>query len=233
MASPNPTYDAVCNRARALLNDTAGQKFTNTKLLEYAQEAVDELVDVLLLNGCDMLGTASAAITVTAGTTSLDYTSGLPADVENPYLLEEKAVGAADSTYVPMHKPFMLPRRDPDSVLGVWIWEEQKLKFIGATQDRAVRISYQKGVPVLTGAGAQEIPINRSRVFLGAKTGALAALLVDQNETRALAIHEEAQMAMTRLVAWYVKQLQLTPVRRRAWRRPSRRRFLLPRRTGG
>lgn len=228
---PNPTFDSICRRARGHLNDSDGERYTNAKLHTYVEDAIDELVDELLVNGVPALDDTSATITVPASTTLISYitTPALPADLEEPIALNEKAVGAPDSTYVPMTKVMFLPPVQPVSNLGSWLWEEQTLKLIGATSNRDVLIYYQKGVPLITGEAEQEIPLLRSLPFISYKAAALAAALVDNNENRALVLHEEAQVHLASLVAWHVRSMQGTPVRRRSWRRPSRRRFVRPR----
>lgn len=223
----NPTLTAIWKQARAHLNDVAIAKFTNQVLLPFTQDAVHELEDTLLEHGVNVFKETSAKLDVPANTTAISYTTtpALPSDLVDVTTVEEKVDGAGDDTYVELAKPLRLPRRVQGGTLDEYVWEEQQIKFVGATLPVDILIRYLKGFPVLTDPadGNQEVPFNEGLPFLAYKTSALAAELIDQNHDRAYVLHQQAEMAMRRILNLQARSNQDQPVRRRGWRRSSRR----------
>lgn len=226
----NPTVGSIGKAVRAFLNDQDGTKFTNQRLLPYMQAAVDELEDELLLISSEVFGEVSAALDIPANTLELKYSGTvptLPSDLVEPVMLEEKVDGAAVSTYVPMTKVRELSVTPQIQTLDEWVWQEQSIKFIGATVAVDVRITYMKGFPALSDpvVDTQEIPYNEAAPFLQYKVAALAAELIAGNHDRALVLHDSAIQALNRTLGIRTKSQQDLPVRRREWRRQSRRRW--------
>jgi hypothetical protein len=225
----NPTTEDIWKRCRGHLNDRTGQKYTNDALLTYTQDAQDELEDALQEIGSELFGETSAVLAVPALTTEIRYTVTnpvLPADLVEVRDLYEKASGADISTFVPMGLVKVLVPRAQGVTLDEYVWEEQALKFIGATGARDIRILYKKGFPAIIDPAdqAQIIPFNRAAPFMSYKISALAAELIAQNHTRALVLHQSAEVALDRILNNRTRQLQSAPRRRRAWTRDSRRR---------
>lgn len=222
-----PTVADVTKQARAWLNDTNAAKYTDQVLLPYVQGAVDELEHALQENGAETLGTASAVLTVPANTKAIAYaatTPVLPADLVEPSELWEGTSGQPTSTFNPVDPVMALPIRVQTGSLDEYLWEEEKIKFVGATQARDILINYKKGFARLTDpvTPTQVIAYNQGLAFLAFKTAALAAELIAQNHTRAEVLHQQAEVALGRTLNIRARDQQGMPVRRRGWVRPSR-----------
>src|SRR5258706_14372172 len=141
----NPTVGSVGKAARAFLNDQDGSKYTNQRLLPYMQAAIDELEDELLLISSEVFEETSAVLDIPANTLELKYSGTvptLPSDLVEPILLEEKADGALVSTFVPVKKVRDLSVIPQTQTLNEWVYQEQSIKFIGATVPVDLRITY-------------------------------------------------------------------------------------------
>jgi hypothetical protein len=190
---------------------------------------LDELDVVLRENGTPVSGETSATLAVPALTTEIRYTvtvPTLPADLLSPRELYEKVTGAPDSTFVPVGKSMVLPVRVQGLTLSEYVWEEQALKFVGATTARDLRILYNKGFPILTDPAdvAQIIPYNNSGLYLSLMTSAYAAAHIDRDFEHAQVLDNKAQKALESEMNIQVRERQGLPVRRRGWTRNSRRR---------
>jgi hypothetical protein len=166
-----------------------------TKLQKAGQPTAKEVTDV---------------ITVTAGTTELADGGQLPGDLLYPINLYE----LINSEYVKMIETSWEPFEDQTDRLRYWNWREDSIKLLGATSDRDVKIRYMKGLPSLTGPTSSILILN-SLTFLAARTGAIAALVIGENPTRAGALDDDAKTAWEDLKMTQVKQRQSRPVRRR------------------
>jgi hypothetical protein len=224
----NPTVGSVGKAARAFLNDQDGTKYTNQRLLPYTQAAIDELEDELLLISSEIFEETSAVLDIPANTLELKYSGSvptLPSDLVEPVSLEEKVDGAVSSTFVLMTKKRDLSVTPQVQTLNEWTWQEQSIKFIGATVPVDLRITYMKGFPALIDpcVDTQEIPYNEAAPFLQYKVAALAAEFIMGNHDRAIALHESAIQALNRTLGIRTRSQQDLPVRHREWRRASRR----------
>lgn len=226
---PNPTTGDIWKRCRGQLNDRTGGKYTNDALVTFTQDAQDELEDALMEIGSELFGETSADIAVPAGTTAIGYTGGppiLPADLVEVRELYEKASGANAANYSLMGLATVITPGVLGPTLDEYLWEDQKLKFLGATVARDIRILYRKGFPAITDPAnpSQIIPFNGAASFMSYKISALAAELIGQNHTRALILHQSAEVALDRALNIRTRQLQGSPNRHRAWNRNTRRR---------
>lgn len=226
---PNPTTGEVWRRCRGHLNDRSGQKYTNDVLVTFTQDAQDELEDALMEIGSELFGETSADIAVPAGTVAIGYTGGppvLPSNLVEIRDVYEKASGANAANYSLMGLAQVLTPGVLGPTLDEYLWEDQKVKFLGATVARDIRILYRKGFPAITDPAdaAQIIPYNGAASFMAYKISALAAELIMQNHTRALILHQSAEVALDRALNIRTRQTQGAPARRRAWNRNTRRR---------
>lgn len=223
----NPTVAQICGKARALLNDVAATRYTNQVLLPFVQQAIDELESDLRLNGIPSNETQSSILSVPALTTVIKYsgtTPVLPNNLLEPIKLEEKSSSEGIFQFRPMVKTMFEPRLKQDTFLRYWWWQEQALKFVGASVARDVQITFQWGFPLLTDpvVPSETVPHNASLLFLGTKTGALAAELIAQNHARASVLQDEASVHLKKLVRTAVKTEQFLAVRRRPFTNPLR-----------
>jgi hypothetical protein len=210
----------VFDEARLLLNDTAAKLYTDAKLLPCLQKAYRELQQNLKDNGVSSAREQDVPLTITAGLTVLDYTSGppdLPANLLYPIMLHEKYVGDADINYIRMQETTWTPDASPETRLLYWSWRNSTLQFVGATGDIEIRIRYWGGLaPIVDNTTI--IPIEDSETFLAARTAAIAAATIGAMPTKADLLQEDAVQALNILLSTAVKNRQSLPVRRRPFR---------------
>jgi hypothetical protein len=159
------TAGQVTSLVRSLLNDAAGNLFTDTVLLPYANAAYRKvqralaniqsgsfLGDNVLLIVPAVLGTdPSLQVSITDATAPPNQ---LPIDLLVPLKLWERASGSSDDfiemTDLTDHGG--LPSQPQGLSLEYWEWRADGLYFIGATQDTQIRLRYEKAYPALADA---------------------------------------------------------------------------------
>jgi hypothetical protein len=105
--------------------------------------------------------------------------------------------------------------------LGVWEWDGEGIKFVGANQDREILLRYLKGLPQITSAST-DLPITGAKRYLALKTAAEAADDIGQNRARSDRLETKAEFEMNRFLAIRVKLQQDTSVRRRGYQTKGR-----------
>src|ERR1700692_1929268 len=147
------TAGQITSLVRALLNDAAGNLFTDGVLLPYANSAYrkvqralasvqsgtflsdDALLVVTAVSGVD----ASLQVSITDATAPPNQ---LPTDLLVPLKLWERANGSSDDfgemNDLTTHGG--LPSQPQGMELEYWEWRADGLYFIGATQDTQIRL---------------------------------------------------------------------------------------------
>jgi hypothetical protein len=186
------TAGQITSLARALLNDAAGNLFTDAVLLPYvnsgyrkAQRALSSVQsgaflsdNVLLVVPAVAQVDASAQVSITDATPPPNQ---LPPDLLAPAKLWERASGSSDDfqemTDLTGHDG--LPSEPQAQTLRYWEWRADGLYFLGATQDTQIRLRYQKSYPDLSDASspvlirqAQEAIAYCAAAMAGAARGA-------------------------------------------------------------
>jgi len=159
------TAGQITALVRSLLNDAAGNLFTDAVLLPYVnsgyrkvQRALANIQsgtflsdNVLLVVPAVTQVDASAQVSITDATAPPNQ---LPADLLVPVKLWERANGSSDDfmemTDLTDHDG--LPSEPQSQMLRYWEWRADGLYFLGATQDTQIRLRYQKSYPDLTDA---------------------------------------------------------------------------------
>ncbi|MGC1186895.1 MAG: hypothetical protein WA871_05835, partial [Candidatus Acidiferrales bacterium] len=157
------TAGQITSLVRSLLNDAAGNLFTDTLLLPYAnagyrkvQRALANIGsasfltdDVLLVVPAVSAVDPSMQVSITDSTAPPNQ---LPPDLLVPVKLWERPSGTNDdfAEMIDMTDHGGLPSQEQGSVLGVWEWRSDGLWFLGATQDTQIRLRYQASLPDLT-----------------------------------------------------------------------------------
>ena len=210
------------NLARALMNDSAGNVFTDTLLMPLLNSAYRGLQRELAENGVSVMAEQQDIGLDVDGTTGMtnveisDVSSPqLPTDCLMPHMLWERATANSTDVFVPMEKftsgDGML-NLQPSAYLRLWEWREDKINLIGATQAITVRVRYEKLLPLLT-LGTDPVQIRSATDALGFATAALAAR---SRGARALAqdLLGTAQMATEQMIERYVRPEQMKGRRR-------------------
>ena len=186
------TAGQITALVRSLLNDAAGNLFTDAVLLPYVNSAYRKTQralaniqsgsflsdDVLLVVPGVTQVDASAQVSITDATAPPNQ---LPPDLLVPVKLWERASGSSDSftemTDLTDHNG--LPSAEQSQTLNYWEWRADGLYFLGATQDTQIRLRYQKSYPDLTDASspvlirqAQEALAYAAAAMAGAARGA-------------------------------------------------------------
>ena len=186
------TAGQITALVRSLLNDAAGNLFTDAVLLPYVNSAYRKVQralaniesgsfltdNVLLVVTAVAQADASAQVSITDATAPPNQ---LPTDLLVPMKLWERANGSADDfiemTDLTGHDG--LPSEPQTQMLRYWEWRADGLYFLGATRDTQIRLRYQKSYPDLADAtspvlvrNAQEAIAYAAAAMAGAARGA-------------------------------------------------------------
>jgi len=154
------TAGQITALVRSLLNDAAGNLFTDTLLLPYVNSAYRKVQralaniesgtfltdNVLLIVPAVAAADPSLQVSITDATAPPNQ---LPTDLLVPMKLWERASGSSDDfiemTDLTGHGG--LPSEPQTQMLRYWEWRADGLYFLGATQDTQIRLRYQKSYP--------------------------------------------------------------------------------------
>lgn len=213
----NTLGDAIVE-ASLLLNDVSNQKFTVVALVGFAKKAFLDLELKLLVNGLPIGIQIDTIQTIPAGQTF--YT--LPPDMFRPFKMEERPTGSDSSVlFSPMEEKSTEPNVTVTESLRWWVWRQEGIKFVGANTSRDVRLYYYnllKDLSSVVDPNQQQLAVTLSKGYLAARTGALAALLIGENTTRASALQDDASSQLDDLISLTVRGRQALPARRRPYR---------------
>lgn len=203
------TVQNIQDDARALLNDTFSDIFTDAILLPFTKKAYQELQDELTLNGIETTVEKDYTENIAAGTKKITN----PADFIMPLEVWEKPQGNADTDYV-----LMIERAwEPDIVitdhLRFWDWADDEVRFPGATANVTVKVKYIKFLAALTATGST-IPVINCQVYLASRVAAIAAYSVGGNPERSAVYQTDAKSRLDTIVATAVKRNQQLGTRR-------------------
>lgn len=234
MGATSLTAGEVMDKSASLMNDTAKTVYTHAAQLPYLQMALDEMQETFELNNISVTSVASAGVTVSIGTTSINPVDGIgtgaapnyPTDLIEVQQLWERLSGSTDP-YVPMTQVEFIPHTI-DTIatesLSVWAFNNQRIVFPAATTARQVRIDYIKKVFPDLITTTTTIGIANARSFLQYRTAALCSQFIGENPTRAEELNNFAQMALDRVVGIGVKGKQSIHTRRRPFMSSYKRR---------
>jgi len=159
------TAGTVTALVRSLLNDAAGNLFTDAVLLPYVNSGYRKVQralanigsgtfiqdDVLFVVPAVTAVDPSAQVSITDATAPPNQ---LPTDLLVPVKLWERASGSTDDfiEMTDLTEHGGLPSQPQDVMLRYWEWRADGLYFLGATQDTQIRLRYNKVYPDLTDA---------------------------------------------------------------------------------
>lgn len=170
------TVTEICNLARAIIGDSAGETYRDDVLLPFVQAAYLDL-ELEFVERAISFNETSSDLNLTAGQTSITTSSSpaLPSDLIAPLSLEEKKTGSTDK-FTPVNKPEYgdLPDLDQVDQLRYWIWEAGQIKLLGATVPVTVRLRYTKQLPELVNSGST-ILIPHAKNYLAWHAASLVA----------------------------------------------------------
>ncbi|HTC64373.1 MAG TPA: hypothetical protein VK709_16150 [Candidatus Saccharimonadales bacterium] len=180
------TAGQITALVRSLLNDAAGNLFTDTVLLPYVNAAYRKaqrtlanvqsgsfLTDnVLLVVSAVPAVDASVQVSITDATAPPNQ---LPTDLLVPVKIWERANLSTDDfvEMVDLTDHDGLPSEPQGQALLYWEWRADGLYFLGATQDTQIRLRYQKSYPDLVDA-TSPVLIRNSQEALAYAAAAMA-----------------------------------------------------------
>jgi hypothetical protein len=206
------TVAVVLTEAKTLLNDTSGILYPNEKLLPFLNKAYREVQSKLNLYGLQYLEEVGSLIPIPAGTVIVPS----PADMVRPLQLAERTAGTTNQ-FTPMDLRSWEPDTRPGRDLRVWVWREETIYLIGATEDKEIRLRYLKTLSALSGDGSV-IGISGAMTVLAARTAALASRFLGENPSRADMLDVDASDALDTIVTLNVRKNQDKPTRRQRTR---------------
>ncbi len=210
----------IMNQAAILLNDKNRSNFTYAVQIPYLNMALMELQELCELNNIPITNRTDTTIEVPVGVTEVIFNAvppnpSLPRDLID---IREVLERAADSTesYIPLARFTFLPSDVlPINQLCYFSWENQKLKFIGATSIRQVKLEYIGSVFIEIKDKDDPINMINAASFLQYRVAALISQFVGENESRAGVLNQTAQLALDRSLGISIKGSQAISTRRR------------------
>jgi hypothetical protein len=214
------TVSDVLGLSAALLNDNARAVYTNAVQLPYFNMALAELQEEMQRNGI-AFNNAVAEVEVPTGVLSIGGPGGptLPTNLVEPINLYERDTDATNEDWADMVQKEFLPTYTVQTQsLIYWAWQQQQIKFLGATSDRTIKIEYiSDGMAVVTDVD-QNIPIIEAKSFLQYRTAALCAEFIMENPERAAALNGNCVLRLDTSLAIKIRTKQSIAVRRRPFR---------------
>jgi len=235
MSTTSLTGAQVMDKAASLMNDTAKTVYTYANQAPYLNMAFDELQEEFELNNIPITNeTISPAITVNIGIKVIGPVDGIgatgapnyPQDLVELQGLYERLAGSVEP-FVPMTQREFLPHALddlPTASLQYWVFEDQQIRFIGATTQREVKLDYVKALFPADIDQNTVIGIMNARSFLYYKTAALCSFFIGENATRAEELDVLATKALDRSLGISVKGKQSIVTRRRPFMAAYKRR---------
>jgi hypothetical protein len=234
MSTSSYTAADVMDKAAALMNDAAKTSYTYAAMQPYLNMALDELQESFQLNNIPIYNATSAAIVVPIGTVAINAVDGpgvgsaplLPSDIVEIQGLYERLSGSQDP-YIPMVQREFLPHaldNLPTEALQYWVYQGQRILFIGALTIRDVKIDYLKAIVTTDATSATVIGVIDAKSFLYYRTAALCTQFIGENATRAEALNSNAIMSLDRVTGIGVKGKQSIQTRRRPFMSAYKRR---------
>lgn len=181
------TAGQITALVRSLLNDAAGNLFTDDVLLPYANAAYRKVQralagvrsgtflsdDVLLAVPAVAAVDASMQVSITDATAPPNQ---LPTDLLVPLKLWERPAASSDdfAEMVDLTGHGGLPSEPQGECLRYWEWRADGIFFLGATRDTQIRLRYEKAFPDLADA-ASPVLIRNAQEAIAYFTAAMAS----------------------------------------------------------
>lgn len=210
------TVADVHTEARALLNDSPADIFTDVVLLPFTKKAYQEVQDELALNGLTEVYEGDYTVDVSAGTKIV----AIPSDFIQAIELYEKGLLRPDNEYILMNEGVFDPSTVQGQILGQWYYAENEIKVPGATAARTVKMKYVKFLSALVST-VSSIPVINSSAYIAARVAAIAAFSIGGNAERGKIHQMDANVRMEKLIATAVRRSQSQGTSRQPYRRPS------------
>jgi hypothetical protein len=212
---PVATAAQVLDSARAHLDDFQGTLWTDPRLLPMLQEAHRELQAKLLLNGLQIMNEVTPVLTVPALTTNFSLVTGYPTDLVEPIWMKERQVGQLNEDFADMQEVDFIPNVRQSTELVWWCWQEEKIIFLGATNNVEVQLRYRRYLTTPLTVN-DTIGVLLGENHLSYRTASLASNSVGRPRKD---LEGAAQSNLDIVIRAAVKELQNLPAKRRPYHR--------------
>jgi len=176
------TAEVAFVTARTLLNDDAGNFYTDAVLLPKLVEAFRMLEGKLrITDGSIMKDEAVVNVGI-----SVNQFPTLPTNIIEPIMLWEKVQGSSDVTYIKMTEVLRLPFMAQTALLNYWQWDGTNVNFIAAGSSIAETVQMQFfGELAEPTSGASSLVFIQAEYYLGPMTAAIMAGSIGEAEIMA------------------------------------------------
>ena len=210
------TVPEIGNRARALLNDQENQgTFTDDILLEFINDAFEEIQEELALRNIPSLQEISAVIPISANVATTISRIQIP-DMFYPISLREYPTGSSEDP-TDMTKLEWDSDIDPSDKILYWTWREGEIKIPQVTQNTSVVVKYNRLYMTLD--DDDTIQLIGAKRFLARRTAELAAGPIGGRFDLAEYLHGMAEAAKDTFLSNNVKQIAKFGARHKPFRR--------------
>lgn len=223
MATSNLLAGTIMNGAAALMNDPARSVYTYAAQIPYLNLALQELEEEFQLNAVSTTEKTSAVIQVDDGETEIIFNGvgvpSLPDDMIEPQQLWER--NRDINPFISMTKREYLPHYlegVETGQLGIYVWQDQTIKFLPSNMDNDVKIDYIKQLFTPVTDENSTLNIINAKTFLQYRTAGLLAEFIERNQTSADKLNTYAILAGGRALGINVKGKQNIMTRRRPFR---------------
>lgn len=215
LASDIFTSSAALLNDQGLANNGVPSLFTPTAQMAYLNMALAELRESLQQYNVQLTNNVSTNIVVPMGVKVVTQQQ-LPQDLIEIQNLQERTSGQTEEDYCDMQRCEFLPGFTVQTTdLVYWTYQNQELRFIGATSDRQLLLEYiADKLPKIIDP-SDIINLINAQSFLNYRTASLCAEFIGENATRAQSLNEAAQASLDRFLQINVKGKQVFPARRR------------------
>lgn len=211
------TVQEMLDRSAVLLNDASKTQYTYAVQLPYFNMAQDDLQEQMELNNVPATNQRSSSIVVAAAVTAISFTTvpALPAGLIEIQELSERLNGTSVDFDHMTRREFLPSIVEQTESLIWWTWQDQEIRFVGATTPRQLLLNYiESKLPVVTST-ATSITLINARSFLQYRTAALCAEYIGENVTRASSLNANAGIALDTFLGIDTKGRQAISARRR------------------
>jgi hypothetical protein len=222
------------DKSASLMNDTARTVYTYDAQMPYLNMALKELEEHFQLNNIPVTNQTATEITVPVGTVAIGPFDGVgsgvtptyPQDLVEIQGLYERLAGTTDP-FIPVAKRSFLPHPIddlPTESLQYWAWQDQRIKFVGATTEREVKLDYIAAIFPEIQNQASVIGVINAGSFLWYRTAGLCTQFIGENQSRATELNGFALMALDRVTGIGTKARQNIITRRKPFMAAYKRR---------
>lgn len=212
----------VMDAAAALCNDTVKERYSYVVQVPYLQQAIDKVTNDLINAQVSNLKEESAILSFPAGSTLINEVSvpALPVDFLEPIMVEERRSGTTD-TFVELDEAEWEPEEQQQETLRVYSYREGEYKFVGATTNRDLKISYYKTLAIIT-SEVSIIPGRTLAAPLGFLQAAYLSRYIGENYQRYNDLMRDYRDSWDAYIQIQIKRNQANPTRRPGYRESAR-----------